>query len=702
MEMAGPDAGHPRMPARLRVLLLYGTPGEKFPLSTALAHNQRMFIQEELALSRRRSRILTIPSILVLLALASAAFAQPRDGWTPFGPGGGSVYSLTVDPRDPAVVYAVAGSRYGGPGTLYKSLDGGATWKTLAAGSGLQAVALDPEHPGTVYAGGSYLLRSTNGGRTWSDVSPHIEVTRITALAVTPGGAVFAGDAGRLLRSPDGGRTWVTVSQDVTYVLSILVSPADPNRVYHASQSALYKSVDGGAHWTVASPPDVSFPNAGFAQAPSAPERLYFLSSFDTRVLRSDDGAGTWRVVGEVPHSNGKVTLLVDPRSADRVYAASSAGLFTSADGGSTWREITQGLPRPLDQPLAITSLAASPSRPDTLYVGTEEMGVARSTDAGAHWGLGLETGLNAGEPALLKFHPLRPGTVYLGLGVNGTRSFRSTDGGRTWRGFARTITQTGWNDLAFDPDDPDLLYASTSVAIWKSADGGETWTRISDQVPTRLAALGRHTLLASHCGVSRSTDDGRTWSQVILCSNADGYFRTPISLWVDPRDSRNVYIHFLVEGGTHYLNFEVFRSRDGGATWTKPRALSFPPLFAVAPDDFRVLYAVDASSSGPRLLRSLDGGDHWQAVNRSLPINLANFFGSLAVDAADPDKLYVAASPLLISRDGGASFQSITTPFEAGKLGKSGTTRVWTDRTRPGLVYAASGSVGLFEGHFE
>jgi photosystem II stability/assembly factor-like uncharacterized protein len=650
----------------------------------------------------RRCRALRLLAVFVagIALLAGAAARAASSPWTPFGPGGGSVYSLTVDPRDPAVVYAVAGSRFGGPGTLYKSLDGGATWKTLAAGSGLLAVALDPEHPGTVYAGGSYLLRSTNGGRTWSDVSPHIEVTRIAVLAVAPGGIVFAGDAGRLLRSTDGGRTWAVLSRDDADVVTILVDPADPRRIYHASAIRLYRSEDGGAHWTLL---PGSYDNAGIALTPLAPGRLYVLLSLDGSVYRSDDGGTTARVVGQVPRAtSGKVSLLVDARSPDRLYAASETGLFTSTDGGSTWREIAQGLPRPLDQTLAVTALAAASSRPDTLYAGTAELGVARSTDAGAHWGIGLETGLSAADPALLKFHPLRPDTVYLGLGASGTRSFRSTDGGRTWRGFARTITQTGWSDLAFDPDDPDLLYASTGVAIWKSADGGETWTRISDQVPTHLAALGRHTLLASHCGVSQSTDDGRTWKQVLPCSNADGYFRTPISLWVDPRSSRNVYIHFLVEGGTHYLNFEVFRSRDGGTTWTKPRALSFPALFAVAPDDFRVLYAVDDSAPGPRLLRSTDGGDHWQAVNRSLPINLSGFFGSLAVDAADPDKLYVAASPLLISRDGGATFQSITTPFEAGKLGKSGTTRVWTDRTRPGLVYAASSSGGLFEGHFE
>ena len=202
-------------------------------------------------------------------------------------------------------------------------------------------------------------------------------------------------------------------------------------------------------------------------------------------------------------------------------------------------------------------------------------------------------------------------------------------------------------------PDDPELLYAVSGGGIWKSADGGETWGRISGEIPGQLAALGRGTLLASRCGLRRSTDEGRTWKQVIACQDQENsYFRSPLSLQIDPRDPRNVYAHLYISGGTHFFDFEVFQSRDGGVTWTQPRALSFPTLFAAAPSDFRVLYAADEPPQGLRLLRSVDGGGSWKVVNRNLPQNAAYFFGFMAVDAADPNTLYLAANPLVVSHD--------------------------------------------------
>lgn len=644
---------------------------------------------------RQSSRTLLLRITLFVAALACAAFARADEArWTPVGPGGGAVFSLAIDPGNPEAVYAVAaGSRYQSAGMLYHSTDGGVTWETLA-GPGLEVVAIEPGHPSTVYAGGSKVLRSTDGGRAWSEVTPPGSSV-VQTLAVAPGGVVLAAEGPRLWRSANGGETWSVVSQDEVDIRSIVIDPVDPRRMYHASWSQIYKSTDGGEHWTVAASP-VSDDIGSLAVAPSAPATLYLVLVGLPEVFRSDDGAASWRQVGWVPAYDGFPTLLVDPRSRERIYEANLGGIFTSGDGGNTWSEIGASLPRPFREALPIYSLAIAGSRPDTLYAGTYGWGVAKSASAGARWRIGVEPGLNAGAVGFFKFHPSEPDTIYLGFADGGTRSFRSTDGGRSWQPFARSIAEYGLNDLAFDPGRADTLYAGAGNGLWKSADGGGTWQKVASKAFRLVASVGAGKLLAGDCGLSRSTNGGRTWKQVIACSDGDEDSRRPEALWVDPTNPATAYAHFFVGNGSSHQGYQVFKSEDGGVTWKSLRIPGYlSRQFAVAPSDFRVLYAIDRAVF--RLLRSEDGGKRWKVVRPDLPPGIDVMYGSMAVDAADPYSLYIGgANGLFVSHDGGATLERIDEPLEASKRD---TGRVWTDRTRPGLVYAGPfyGGGGLF-----
>ncbi len=652
----------------------------------------------------RRTRSLSSFVLLaaaVLLVPRSTAFGQPPQvevgRWSPFGPGGGTFKALAVDPRNPAVVYAIGtGDDYDLRNSLFKSTDGGETWKSLIPA---EILAIDPEHPSTIYAGGSNLLRSTDGGSTWTDIYPHLEnePPYLTVLAVVPGGVLLAADFSRLLRSADGGRTWSIVEEDQFYVRSILVDPADPRRVYSLNDDALFRSDDKGMHWTLPKPPGstgADFSGAALALAPSAPKTLYVLLNNEKSVFRSNDGAATWHRVGKMPPTNAPWSLLVDPRSPDTLYVAGDRGIATSADGGRSWRTIGAGLPRrPDNKPLPVLSLALAPSRPETLFAGTTGWGVARSESSGAGWRTGFEAGLTAAYILNLQSHPLRPGTLY--LFQNDGRSFRSVDDGRTWQPFARANARNGLNFLAFDPTDPDLLYGTDQAGTWKSADGGESWTWLSPQ-GGRLAALGHQTLIALDCGLAQSTDEGRTWRKKIPCDTPDGGsgYRVPIAIWADPRAPRTAYAQFLVNGDTHPFRNEVFGTQDGGATWTV-LALRSPYLFAVAPTDSRILYAFNDGL----LLRSVDGGGSWKTVNGDLPPGAGGSFdGGMAVDPADPDTLYFAGDPLVISHDGGVTFKSIDAPLAAGKTAD----RLWIDRAHPGVLYSTSYAGGLYVGRFE
>jgi photosystem II stability/assembly factor-like uncharacterized protein len=639
----------------------------------------------------------------LLLALALTGSAGAASPWITFGPGGGSVRSLAVDAGNSAVVYAVAGVPFANPGPLYKSTDGGDTWKALV-GSRLQVVATAPDQPSTVYAAGDRLLRSRDGGQTWTDLTPPAagEFHSITSLAVLPGDVLFAADRATVLRSANGGETWSAVaSEDAGFTpLTILVAPADPSHVAYASRRAIYVSADGGLSFRLAArpPSEGADPQdiAGFALSPSTPGTYYAMLTGNPKVFRSDDRAVTWRVAGTLPLSSagGGQVLLVDPRTPDRVYAGTFFGLFKSVDGGRSWARSQNGLPSPYGSPFAILALAAAPSQPDVLYAGTPDWGVARSRSAGERWQTGLETGLNASWVQVLKFP--RPDTALLALG-SGARSFRSTDGGRTWQQFARGLSgQNGLSDIAWQPGHPETLYALNGIALWRSSNAGETWKRIVTTKASRLAVLNPSTFLVNFdCDLFRTGDGGRTWRKVLRCEVADGDLARIDDLQVDPRNVRTLYAFTAVSNDSHF-GYIAHRSRDGGLTWKRLQpALGF---FAVAPSDFRILYAIDPLQG--RLLRSADGGDHWIVVSSHLPDGIGNPFAPMAVEAADPDTVYLGGlSSFHVSHDGGATFTPVDTPYEAEKRGAR---RLWTDRYRPWRVYATPIEGGLFEGHFE
>jgi photosystem II stability/assembly factor-like uncharacterized protein len=624
--------------------------------------------------------------LLLILALAAPARGI-GNRWAPFGPGGGSVSSLAVDPADPDRIYAVAG------GVLYRSPDASATWTRLGGvggiGANLQAVALDPAVPSTLYAGGARLLRSTDGGATLEDVTPapaagHSGIF-ITALAVARNGAVFAADQDRLLRSLDGGANWTPVSPPPSGdILVILTDPNVPATVYYATPSAISKSTDEGTTWS-SQAPFSGTPILRIALAPSAPGTLYASvlvnSDADTAFFRSDDAGASWWPLGRVAVRLLQRELLVDPRNPSVLYAAGLDGLFKSTDAGITWTASFQGLPPFFGGPPSVLALALDPSAPDILYAGLEEWGVARSPRGGMGWRIGVETGLNATFTHLLKFDPRHPDTVYLALGAEGSRSFRSTDGGQTWAPFARNISLSGGlNDLTFDLKSPNVLYAATEDATWKSSDGGTTWTALF-QAAERVAVTGPKTLLSGFCGLNRSTDGGRTWKEVIPC-NPDDLSQPIRSLDVDPANPLNVYAQFDIHNGGSFSSQTAFRSRDGGATWK-----SLDPGFVIAPSDFRVLYRLD----GVMLLRSGDSGTTWVVVNPHV-----NALAGVVVDGGNPNTVYISTQRgVLVSYNGGRTLR-----LPAGA--EIGFARLLTDRQRPGVVFAnANFGFGLFEGDF-
>ena len=282
-------------------------------------------------------------------------------------------------------------------------------------------------------------------------------------------------------------------------------------------------------------------------------------------------------------------------------FGAAGGGVWRTDDGASTWRNISDGYFGG-----SIGSIAIAPSDPNIIYVGGGEKtlrgnfshgdGVWKSVDAGETWEfVGLE---DSRQVPRIRIHPKDPNTVFAAVlghasGPNQQRGvFRSTDGGENWKRVLFANDEAGAVDLIIDPNNPRVLYASTwrvkrnhyslesggeGSAMWKSVDGGDTWTDISrnDGLPQKstLGIIGITVspvdsnrlwamVEANDGGLFRSDNAGKSWTKINderkLRQRAWYYTR----LYADTQNRDQVYV----------LNVQFHRSNDGGKTFSSIR----------------------------------------------------------------------------------------------------------------------------------
>ncbi len=294
-----------------------------------------------------------------------------------------------------------------------------------------------------------------------------------------------------------------------------------------------------------------------------------------------------------------------DPRI---IYVGAAAGgVFKTVNGGQSWQAIFEDQPNP-----SIGDLALAPSNPSILYVGTGEPnnrqssswgnGIYKSMDAGATFThLGLSETHHIGR---IVVHPTDPNTVYVAAqgdlwGPNKERGvYKSTDGGATWSQVLYVNPDTGANDIAIDPQSPNILYATTyqrrrtafgfdgggpGSGIYRSTDAGAHWTKLNGQPANGTAPgrglpatgdLGRCALdiyrknsnivyaLVEHAtlgGVYRSEDKGATWARMSDTNPRPSYFS---QIRIDPNSDLRIWM-----GGVN-----IYFSEDGGRTFSQNR----------------------------------------------------------------------------------------------------------------------------------
>ena len=372
-----------------------------------------------------------------------------------------------------------------------------------------------------------------------------------------------------------------------------------------------------------------------------------------------------WRQLG--PFRGGRVEAVAgDPRERNTFYFGScGGGVWKSTDGGVYWRNVSDGF----FERASVGAIAVAGSDPNVVYAGMGEAcirgnvshgdGVYRSTDGGKTWShLGLQNTRNIGK---VRVHPEDPDTAYVAAlghahGPNPERGvFRTRDGGKSWRKVLSRGPKAGGIDISIDPTNPRIVYATLWEAIrrphqlisggegsgiFKSSDGGDTWTEISRNRGLPKGVLGKISIAvaasrpdrvfalveAADGGVFRSEDGGISWSK----GSEDRELRQRAwyytHIFADPQDAETVWV----------LNVDAYRSSDAGKTFARqtiPHGDNHD-LWIDPKDPQRMIEGNDGGAT-----ISFNGGESWSTLYNQ---PTAEYY-HITSDTQTPYRLYAA-----------------------------------------------------------
>jgi photosystem II stability/assembly factor-like uncharacterized protein len=498
---------------------------------------------------------------IVLPARGSAVYAASGGGLYRSDDGGTSWKILTrglpasyrpitfvADPADPNRLYTIVMGVDSHVVTVFKSVDGGFNWKRSDQGipvsQEVDALAIDPRSPNVLYAGllNGRVYKSRDGGALWRPFGPPLGES-VAKLWVDPAGGVFAATVDRLFHIERSGKAWTDTSQGLpeTPVVSALIFPSKNPRsplaavyTYGGSRrGGVFASSNGGASWVLRSKGLSALDVTSVAVAPGA------LWAIGNEILfKSTDRGETWKRIRFEPVGL-TILVAVDPAAPETVYAELfDFSLWRSRDGGESWERIGETRSQ-------VSRLVFGPGSPSTLYAaGT---GLLKSTDGGTTWIPLLDALVYD-----LEIAPSTPTTLYAAVQIhNPAQPFqllRSTDGGSTWVSMP-TVDKKLLTTLAVDPGAPETLYTTLEGRIYRSTDGGTSWSPYGNYF--QFPAINLYPLLfpaspaALHVGVwldnvYRLVDGGdpNSWEPL---GKSPGHLRFNV-LAADPQDPCRIY----------------------------------------------------------------------------------------------------------------------------------------------------------------
>ena len=601
-----------------------------------------------------------------------------------------SIGAIAVADSDPNVVYVgtgegcIRGNLTSGDG-VYKSTDGGRTWRNVGLRDSRQigALVIHPRDPnivlvaalGHVYGPNAErgVFRTVDGGKTWEKVlwkndhtgaidvvfdpkNPNILFASLWEVNRTPWNLTSGGEGSGLYKSTDGGATWKHLDgnglpKGILGRIGVSVSGADDSRVYaliEANEGGLFRSDDAGDTWTRVNDDERYRQRAWyFTHVYADPKTADTVYVLNTGAFRSTDGGKTFNLL-PAPHGDHHA-LWIDPTNPARMINGNDGGATITTDGGKTWTN-------QYNQPTAqFYHVVADNDYPYRLY-GAQQDNTSVAIDSRSDSGIIDRQDwydVGGGESGSIAPDPRNADVVY--AGDNGgvlTRWEKRTRQAQYINPWPLDTSGMGAGDLEHrfqwtepllvSPHDPNVLY-TCAERVFKSTNSGMSWTAISPDL-TR----------------NDKTKQKPSGGLITLDITSVEYYDTVFAFTESPLQKD------LLWAGTD--DGLVHVSQDGGKTWSNVTPAGLPEWSTISQIDASPLSAGTAwlavdrhrlDDVHPYIYRTTDFGKSWTKLVNGIPDNA--FARAVRQDPKRQDLVYAATElGVFASFDSGQHWQSL------------------------------------------
>ncbi|HEX5123890.1 MAG TPA: hypothetical protein VFV97_11640 [Rhodanobacteraceae bacterium] len=558
---------------------------------------------------------------------------------------------------------------------------GTGNWSLLGPpGGDVADVAASPTAAGVVLAGvapggswGGTMYRSTDDGATWAPVA-NFANRSVHDIEFAPDGKVWAATQDAVWSSTDDGVTWTHhtltgVDPNNDEVFDVAIDPSNADTIWIGVTDAgggqlvnLMRSTNGGTSWTDMTPP-LATPMVGAAIAIDPNDSNTVIAGFHGdfgggAVWVTTNGGTSWDERDAGLGSEPINALVYDGTrllvGGGELFGSQFLGLYTSPDLGVTWTELDDGT-WPL---LVVTDIAVDPNDSQTILVSTDGAGINRTTNGGTSWDTGIG-GTGALATQSIRFAP--GSSTGLFGGATSLAVWKSSDGGDTFAESSTGISELPLFAIASSPTDPLQIavafQGNNSGGVFSSSDGGVSWI-VESAPPTRYSKVGYSpdgTLYAISSGPSSVAPEG------LYRREGDGSWTSlgpdQGTLYESDLASLRFSINnadLILLGGSDFgvagFAVTVWRSLDAGATWTKVyagRDYDFTTDIEIVEDgtDENMVASYDGFTEPNQggAFNSTDGGATWNLALNGLPDYARS--PRLCTSLADPGTIWMSAA---------------------------------------------------------